>query len=119
MRHTRRKRFANPGLIYSRTMHAPHRPSTDGPPIRTPADAVRELADGLGQMLRIAGALIEGGREVDLAGLEGQIGLLCAKTLDLPMEEGRAMRPLLHDLLARIDTLTATIAAPARPPRGH
>jgi hypothetical protein len=100
-------------------MHTPHRHPTDGPPIRTPADAARELADGLGQMLRVAGALIQGGRDVDLAGLEGQVGLLCAKTLDLPAEEGRALRPLLHDLRAGIDTLTAAIATQARPPPKH
>lgn len=100
-------------------MHIPHRHPTDRPPIRTPADTARELADGLGQMLRIAHALIEGGREIDLAGLECQIGLLCAKMLDLPTEEGRALRPLLHDLRAGIDTLTAAIASRARPPPEH
>jgi hypothetical protein len=100
-------------------MHTPRHHPTDRPAFRTPADAARELADGLGNMLRIAAALVEGGRDIDLAGLEGQIGLLCAKTLDLPTEEGRALRPLLHELRTRIDALGAAIASRAHQPPGH
>ena len=64
------------------------------------------LGEHLSQMLRMAHALVTRGRNVDLTGLERQIGLLCAKTLDLPPEDGRELRPVLINLLADLDALS-------------
>ena len=67
------------------------------------------LGTNLSHMLRMTRALVAGGRNVDLMGLERQVGLLCAKSLDLPPEQGRALRPVLINLLADLDTLSSAL----------
>jgi hypothetical protein len=76
------------------------------------AAGARALAEGVSATLRIARGLIEGHRQVDLAGLDAMVGLLCARTLDLPPEQGRALRPRLMLLLAELDGLTGALAPP-------
>jgi len=75
------------------------------------ADA-EALAAGVSATMRIAGGLIRGHRQVDLAGLDAMVGLLCARALDLPPEQGRALRPRLLLLLAELDGLTRALAPP-------
>ncbi|MDR3474397.1 MAG: hypothetical protein P4M09_22335 [Devosia sp.] len=60
--------------------------------------------------------LIDDGRTVDLTGLDTQIGLLCAKALDLPAEDGRLVRPALISLLDKVDAVSAALAANAPAP---
>ena len=50
-------------------------------------------------MLRLARGMVQAGRRVELEGLDQMVGRLCARCLDLPPEEGRALRPLLAALL--------------------
>ncbi len=71
--------------------------------------AVTAMCEGLGRTICIARVLVENGRQVDMAGLDCGVGLLCAKVLDLPPEAGRAFRPQLLALLSAIDELTAAI----------
>ena len=88
------------------------------PPHDTLHDA-RNLAAGIAATLRVARALAASGRRIDLAGIDGSIGLLCAKSLDLPPVQGRQMRIVLVGLLQEIDALSETIrAAPDGPQRG-
>jgi hypothetical protein len=47
---------------------------------------------------------------IDLNGLEDQVGLLCAKALDLQPDDGRAMRNDLVAVLARVDALGVALA---------
>jgi hypothetical protein len=54
----------------------------------------------------ITRALVAAGRKVDIAGLDGPIGLLCAKSLDLSPEDGRQMRVLLLGILEEVDALS-------------
>jgi hypothetical protein len=75
------------------------------------APSVRHLADGIAATLRMARAMVEGQRDVDLQGLDGMIGLLCARALDLPPDQGRALRPRLIELLADVDALAGALAA--------
>ena len=70
---------------------------------------LRAFADGVTQTLGVARGLIEAGRYVDLSGLEDQVGLLCAKALDLAPAEGRAMRTDLVGVLARLDALSIAL----------
>src|ERR1700722_16193147 len=65
-----------------------------------PIAAVRALAEELTGTVSLACALAESGRTIDLAGLDRRIGLLCAKALDLPSDEGRRVRPRLIALPA-------------------
>ncbi len=75
---------------------------------------VRELAQAIAGTLRVARALAASGRRVDLAGLEEPVGLLCAKSLDLPPDQGRQMRIVLIDLRRELDALLETLG-PAEP----
>jgi hypothetical protein len=95
------KGFGNTSLLYCVLMHATA-PSN-------PLIELRAFADGVTQTLGVARGLVEGGRSVDLAGLEDQVGLVCAKALDLPPAEGRTMRGELVALLARVDALSVAL----------
>jgi hypothetical protein len=63
----------------------------------------------------IACALAESGRAIDLTGLDHQVGLLCAKSLDLPPDEGRCVRPRLIALSGAMEALSRALAAHAVP----
>ena len=67
------------------------------------------MIDGATSTLRVARGLLEGGRRVDLEGLDRVIGVLCARALDLPPDEGRAVRPRLALLLADLDALSLAL----------
>ena len=83
------------------------------PPPHEPATAQQALAEQVRRTIAIARALAGSGRPVDLAGLDQAVGLLCAKTLDLPPDEGRLARPALVAILAEVDQLGATLRASA------
>ena len=71
------------------------------------------LGARLSNTIGLARALARNGRTVDLAGLEDGIGMLCAQALDLPGQDGRALLPLLTELLAQVDTLDAALQGAA------
>lgn len=73
------------------------------------AAILAEVASGTLQMARVLAA---GARVLDLSGLDGDIGLLCARTLDLNPADGRAMRPRLITLLEELDALRAALRPP-------
>jgi hypothetical protein len=77
--------------------------------------AVRSMADELVEMIGMARVLAASGRVVDLTGLDQQIGLLCAKSLDLPPDEGRGLRPSLIVLSGAMEALSRVLAAQAAP----
>ncbi len=77
--------------------------------------AVRSLADELTKMVGIASALAESGRMIDLTGFDRYVGLLCAKSLDLPPDEGRRIRPRLIALSGSIEALSRVLATRAAP----
>jgi hypothetical protein len=77
--------------------------------------AVRAMADELTETVGMARVLAAWGRAVDLTGLDQQIGLLCAKSLDLAPDEGRSLRPDLIVLSAAMETLSRALAAQAAP----
>jgi hypothetical protein len=87
------------------------------PDAESPIDAVRVFAEEVTKLVGVARALVEAGRDVDLAGLDSQVGLLCAKTLDLPPDEGRRVRPRLIALSGTVEALSRALSARAPPPR--
>ena len=95
----RRKDFLNPAGASFVPMSDP----------QTQAATMVEAACGT---LRMARALVEARRPVDLAGLQDSIGRLCAASLDLPPEQGRAMRPQLAAVLAELDALEHAMRPP-------
>jgi hypothetical protein len=70
------------------------------------------LAERLGRTAAVARALILAGRTVDLAGIEDGVGLLCAKTLDLPRDQARHVLPSLHAVLEQLTSLNAALNNP-------
>jgi hypothetical protein len=76
-------------------------------------DAVRALSEELTKMVNIARALVDTGRAIDLTGIDSQVGLLCAKSLDLPTGDGRRIRPRLIALFGSMEALAQVIASNA------
>ncbi len=63
----------------------------------------------LGAMLNVAQALAASGQALALAGLDDQVGRLCATVLDLPPADGRRLRADLHNLRRSVETLGAAL----------
>jgi len=77
--------------------------------------SVRAMADELTETVGMARVLASSGRVVDLTGLDQDVGLLCAKSLDLSPDEGCSLRPNLIVLSVAMDTLSRVLAAQAEP----
>ncbi len=71
--------------------------------------AVAGLYDQTSRTVALAIALATSGRTIETDGLDRNIGLLCAKTLDLEPSAGRALRDQLMSLLVQIDRLRAAL----------
>jgi hypothetical protein len=86
----------------------------DAPPTveDNPALPLLTMAERLARTVAVARALILAGRTVDLAGIQDGIGLLCAKTLDLPPQQARRMLPALLEMCGQIDSLTSALRRP-------
>lgn len=76
-----------------------------------PATVIAAAIEAMAATLATAHALVATGRRIDLAGLDGEIGRICAATLALPRPQTRLLRPMLlaleHELAALIATLVA------------
>jgi hypothetical protein len=73
-----------------------------------PSDLRQEVAAVFGEIVaakRLAGS----GRTVDLEGLEKRIAMLCEAAVALRGDDGRALLPLLQDLLASLDELAESL----------
>ncbi len=70
-------------------------------------EAVRAAIDTLGGTVAVARALVEGGRFIDLAGLERDCAMLCAALMALDIDQARRMRPGLEELLHQVNRLAA------------
>lgn len=68
------------------------------------------LLDAATHLLMLARALAQARRTLDLEGLDTLVGRACAACLDLPPQQGRALRPRLAALLAELDALGDAIA---------
>jgi len=82
------------------------------PPPNTATQQLTVLAERLSRTLAVARALASSGRQVDLGGIQDGVGLLCAKTLDLPHRDARSLLPALHELLAQMDSLRVALPRP-------
>ncbi len=90
--------------------HAALSPFAATPDPMAPMRDVAAIAAGVTATLLVARGLVESRRRVDLAGLDRMVGLLCAKALDLPPEQGRALRPVLMALERDLESLGAALA---------
>ena len=78
--------------------------------IHGPTMPVRALADELLHTIRIACALAESNRRVDLDGLEHRVGALCAQALDLPPKDRCQIRVQLIGLSKALGQLARLLA---------
>lgn len=62
--------------------------------------------------LAVAGALAASRRRIDLAGLDDEMGRLCAATLAAPRPAAPGLRARLETLLKALDRLRAALAPP-------
>ena len=81
-------------------------------PIVDPCSAVQDAIAAIASTLRLARSLLGTGRNLDIEGLDRMIGVLCARALDLPPEQGRTVRPNLALLLIELDTLSVAMQPP-------
>jgi hypothetical protein len=72
--------------------------------------AVRAAIEAMDGTVLMARALVEGGRRVDLAGLDREANALCAALMALDAQEAKRLRPSLVSLRAQLDGLTASLA---------
>jgi hypothetical protein len=77
-----------------------------------PTEAVRTFARSLAGTARLALVLAEAGERIDLAGLTGHVGVLCARALDLAPEQGREVRTELMTLRHDLDALAHILGMP-------
>ena len=72
-------------------------------------EKLRHAGQGIGRTLHLALALMQSGRRIDLTGIDRQVGILCAQSLDLPPVLGREMVPCLEQQIAALDQLQILI----------
>jgi len=77
------------------------------------ATASLAVIESLRAVLRIAIALVDSGRQVDLAGLEVEVTRLCAAVSLLPVQEAETLRGALEALLSDVDRLAAALPPPS------
>lgn len=77
--------------------------------MHNPTDHAARLADSVSLLLQAARTVLEQRAALDLAGLEWDIGRLCAACLDLPPEEGRPLRARLQRLAGELEELRAAL----------
>lgn len=80
------------------------------PPTDRHAEAVHAAIEGLGGTVALARALAEGGRSIDLAGLDRDATALCAAVMALEQDAARALRPALEALLRQVEGLNTELA---------
>ncbi len=75
-----------------------------------------QSVDDVRALLQLARGMADAGRRVDLGGLDGLLGRLCARSLDLMPDDGRRLVPLLAALLTEIDALRCALTRASAPP---
>lgn len=76
----------------------------------THAEAVHAAIEAMGGTVAVARALVEGGRRVDLKGLDRDTTAICAAVMALGVEDAKLLRPALEELLRQVESLTAEVA---------
>ena len=77
---------------------------------RAARQSAEALAEGLAKVVQVAHALVRDGSRIDLTGLDGLFGLLCARALDLRPDDGRHLALRLLALRDDLDALSIALA---------
>ena len=78
-----------------------------------PETEILALSAQTARLVSVAQTLVNGQRYVDIDGLQEQVGLLCAKALDLPPSRTKLLRLELVQLASALDALNASLRANA------
>jgi hypothetical protein len=65
--------------------------------------------EAMDSTLTVATALATAGRWLDLDGLEAEMTRLCSAVLMMPAEDGKALRPAMMGLRARLEALSVAL----------
>ena len=74
-----------------------------------PVAEVLALSEQTARMVAVAQALVTSQRHVDVQGLQNQVGLLCAKALDLPATQTGFVKLELQRLASGLDALNTSM----------
>ena len=77
--------------------------------MHTPDAHAARMAEVIGATLRELRRSVASRTPVDLQGMAWDVGRLCAACLDLPPEQGRALRPRVQAVAADLDALHAAL----------
>lgn len=89
-------------------------PDTPTPPTFDPEAEVLALSAQTARLIAVSQALVSARRHVDLDGLQAQVGLLCAKALDLPPAQTGFLKLELQQLVRLTDGLMTSLRENAR-----
>jgi hypothetical protein len=92
---------------------------TSDPPPDDPDLRAERALDRLEATIRVAFALVQADRPLDLTGLDEEAGRACAYVLDCAPATGRRLAARLHRLLGDVEALLAAVQrrspSPCRP----
>lgn len=87
-------------------------PAAPSPPPAALRDVALSRIEGMQGTLRVACALVEAGRRIDLEGLDAEAARLCIAIGIMPADVARQLRPALETLRAELDRLATTLEPP-------
>ncbi|MCK8782765.1 hypothetical protein M0638_00020 [Roseomonas sp. NAR14] len=73
--------------------------------------AVQDAIEAMARTLAMAGGLAQGGRRIDLAGLDAEMASICDAAMRLPKGMAAPLRPSLEHLLLQVEQLGLLLAA--------
>jgi hypothetical protein len=85
---------------------------TEGPATDRHTLPVLTAIQAMQGTVTLARILAEGGRKIDLAGLDAEAARLCVAISLLPPHAARPLRPALVELVAEVDGLRAALPEP-------
>lgn len=77
----------------------------------SPVTPILAAIEALHATIKVARALAEGGRRIDLGGLDAQAAALCTAAMLLPPGSAAMLCPALEAVVREVDGLAATISA--------
>jgi hypothetical protein len=85
---------------------------TRGTPANPQTMPTLAAIEALHDTVRMARALVDGGRRIDLAGLDAEAATLCTAVALLPAGAARPLRPALEALAREVDGLAVALPSP-------
>lgn len=75
-------------------------------------EAVRHMIAEVARLAEVAILLAKSGRQLDLTGLDSQVGLVCARALECKQGQGEELREALVSLRHNLENLSQSLCLP-------